>query len=144
MRAFAACTASLFNPCPSASKSPTGIQNFQTMKIAIFFLTVFLPLTFGFSMPEEKKLTNCPDPANVTVVSKTSSSISFEWDDCECVPTEYRVYYVTGGYTSSEYATTSSQYTFTGLSAGEYSFYFYTVCGTEVSGFIVVTDTIEV
>ncbi len=113
------------------------------MKIAIFFLTVFLPLTFGFSMPETKTLTSCPDPANVSVVSQTTNSITFDWDDCYCSLTEYRVYYKKGGFTSSEFSTTSSDFTFTGLSAGTYDFYFYTVCGTEVSGFIIVQDSME-
>ena len=134
----------LLNPCPtSASKSLKGIQNFRTMKKLLFFLALFLPFTFGFSMPEVENLTTCSDPANVSVVSKTSSSISFDWDDCGCGQTEYRVYYVQGEYVSPESSTTSSSFTYTGLSAGTYSFYFYTVCGAEVSGFVVLEDTLE-
>ncbi len=61
----------------------------------------------------------------------------FDWDDCGCDFTEYRTFWVKSGQAGAQYATTSSNYTYTGLSAGTYQFHFYTVCGGEASSIII-------
>lgn len=107
-----------------------------------FFVSVFLAtFFFGFANPANNDFTSCPAPTNVTKVDQTSNSISFEWDDCGCVATEYRVYYVKNGQTSPEFATTDPNISIGGLSAGNYQFYFYTVCGSGNS-FIIVEEVI--
>lgn len=111
------------------------------MKNHLKFLAFLLPLSFAFSNPESPD-TTCPAPSNVHVTAKTSSSISFDWDDCGCFQTGYKVKYVRqgDGYNSPEYSTGSSAFTFSGLQAGTYTFYFKTDCGGEVSGAIVIED----
>ncbi|MCU0391341.1 MAG: hypothetical protein MUE81_09510, partial [Thermoflexibacter sp.] len=44
------------------------------------------------------------------------------------------------GYASPEWTTAATSFTFTGLTAGAYKFYFATVCGGDVSEFIVIDD----
>ncbi len=108
------------------------------MKKSLFFLCFFLPLAFAFSKAEMP--TTCPEPANVHKVFQSNGTVSFDWDDCGCHPTEYRVYYVKGGYTSPEYPVSTSNIAFSNLSAGSYDFFFYTVCSGGISGVIGIED----
>lgn len=107
------------------------------MKKLLFFFAFLLTANFTFSTPQDVAITSCSAPTNLTVVSQTSSSVSFDWNDCGCMLTEYRVYYTVNGQTSQEYATSSSGISFSGLSTGSYRFYFYTVCGGETSSIII-------
>ena len=109
------------------------------MKTTIFLLSFLLPL-FAFTSPQNESLTECPAPANVNIASQAETTITFDWDDCGCSPQEYRVYYVKNGQASSEYSTGSSGITITGLTGGNYDFYFYTVCGAEASSQIIIQD----
>ncbi len=113
------------------------------MKNHLSFLTVLLPLFFAFSNPESPEIT-CPAPSNVHVTAVSTGTISFEWDDCGCVGNGYKVKYVrqSDGYTSPEVSTTNSNFTFSGLSAGKYTFYFWTDCGGEKSEIIGVEDVL--
>ena len=94
----------------------------------------------GFSMPSNGNDTTCDAPTNVTVTAKFSSSISFDWDGPD--GSTYEVYYVrqSDGYTSPVYSTSSSDYAYSGLSAGTYDFYFRTDCGTEMSEIIGIEE----
>jgi hypothetical protein len=46
------------------------------------------------------------------------------------------------GFTSPDFFTTSTNYTFANLTAGTYAFYFYSVCGEETSSGFIVTDDV--
>ena len=107
------------------------------MKNSLFLFVCSLVINIAFTTPSEHPDTTCSAPANVTKTAQTETSVSFDWDDCGCNPTEYQVYYTVGSQTSSVYSTTSSDITFTGLTDGTYRFHFYTVCGTEVSSIII-------
>lgn len=111
------------------------------MNMSFFFPAIFTLLSFD--LPVQPVHLDCPEPTNVQVVAETGSSITFDWDDCGCATPTYQVYYKRGSYTSAEYTTTDSRFTFSGLSAGNYSFFFYTVCGAEASSMIIIVDTME-
>ena len=100
-----------------------------------------MTLALGFANDSE---TTCGVPDNVSVVSTSSGSITFDWDDCASGCQEYEVRYVrlADGFVSSWRSTSSSNNTFSGLASGTYEFHFRTVCGGSVSGFIVIQDNI--
>ena len=110
-----------------------------------FFSALFLTvsISIGFAFTEFSTLT-CTAPQNVATTLNSGGDISFDWDDCTGSCTEYKVKYVRQGdqYTSSEYTTSVSSFSFTGLTTGTYDFYFYTVCGTQVSPFITIEENI--
>ncbi len=107
------------------------------------FLLLFFPLMFAFSYPENPD-TSCSAPTNVQVTAKSSGSVTFDWDDYDGNPNGYKVKYLrqSDGYTSPEYFTGTSDFTFSSLPAGRYTFYFKTDCGGEVSGIIIIEDLI--
>ena len=105
------------------------------MKTMILFLSFMLTSTLSFSNQQTTAPDTCPAPSNVSVVS-TDATFTFDWDDCGCSSSEYRVYYKRGGNTSPEYSTSISEITFTGLAPGNYEFHFYTVCGGPASAII--------
>ncbi|MBI1226944.1 MAG: hypothetical protein GC192_17060 [Bacteroidetes bacterium] len=96
---------------------------------------------FGSFAPDE---TTPPVPTNLHVVTKTSNSILFDWDDCGCSSSSYTVKYVriSDGYTSPEFDTGNSQFTFGNLQPSEYMFYFRVNCNGSSSGFIGQDDLI--
>lgn len=103
-------------------------------------LALVLPMLTGFSMPENGNDSTCPAPENVSITAKTSGSISFDWDAVG--GGSYLVYYVRqdDDYISPTYSTTNSEYSFSGLSAGTYDFFFVTDCGSELSGGVGIED----
>lgn len=107
------------------------------MKTFFFLMALLLSCSFGFSSTNTTLDSTCQPPSSLNITSQTDSSISFDWDDCGCDLTEYRVYFVRGGQASSEYPTASSNITFSGLSAGAYEFHFYTVCSGAASSIII-------
>ncbi|MEZ4934793.1 MAG: fibronectin type III domain-containing protein [Saprospiraceae bacterium] len=111
------------------------------MKKTIFLVLFAMTMVLAFANECE---TTCDAPNNVVVVSKSSGSISFDWDDCAGGCLEYEVRYVrlSDNYTSSWRTVSSSDYSFTGLYDGGYEFQFRTVCGGGVSGFIVIEDNV--
>ena len=111
------------------------------MKNLFFAFAFLIPVLFAFKTPESTDVT-CPTPTNVQVSGQSSGTISFDWDDCGCLSTGFTVKYLrqSDGYTSPETTVTSSNYTFSGLTAGTYKFYFRTKCGGETSGAIVIED----
>lgn len=111
------------------------------MKKMIFLVLFAMTMALGFANEFE---TTCDAPNNVVVVSKSSGSISFDWDDCSGGCVEYEVRYVrlSDNYVSSWRTASSSNYSFTGLPDGGYEFQFRTVCVGDVSGFIVIEDNV--
>ncbi len=116
-------------------------QIIYVMKKVIFSMLLALVFVFVFANESE---TTCDVPANVSVSSQASGSISYDWDDCTGGCVEYEVWYVrlADNYRSSIRTATSSNTSFTGLLDGDYEFYFRTVCGGSVSSTIVIEDDI--
>lgn len=109
--------------------------------IAKMFLlaTLLTPVTSGFSVPSMADA-NCPAP-NVTKTGQTSTSISFSWDAVEGA-TIYKMWYVRreDNYTSLEITTHDTFITYSDLPAGNYRFYFQTICGEESSSYVMIDD----
>lgn len=109
---------------------------------SIIFLAAFLPSLFG----SEPVIPMAPDcacsaVANAQRTGQGSGSVSFSWFSSS-EATQYKLWYVrqADGYTSSPVFTTASSYTFSGLAAGTYSFYFVKQCGGEESNIIGIDD----
>ena len=111
--------------------------NHLKMKKSMFFITFMLIANFTFSNSQNAGLVVCSAPANVIIISRTSSSVSFDWNDCGCLMPEFRVYYVVNGQSSQEASSSNSGISFSGLSSGSYRFYFYTICGGVASSIII-------
>ncbi len=113
------------------------------MKNLLSVFAFLIPMLFAFANPQSPE-TTCPTPANVHVTGTSSGSISYDWDSCNCFSTGFSVNYqrLSDGYTSPEVFVTSSDYTFNGLQAGDYKFFFKTHCGSEVSATIFLEDRI--
>ncbi len=111
------------------------------MKKLVFLLAFAMTLTFSFA---NESITTCGAPTNVTATNYSSGAISFDWDDCGTTCTGYEVQFVrlSDGYKSGWLSTSNSDYTFSGLQAGNYEFQFRTVCGGGVSSIIGIEDVI--
>ncbi len=109
-----------------------------TSILAIFLLAVASTTSFAFPPVDD-----CPPPFNVTLISQTGNSVSFSWE-CEIVDAEFQIWYqVEGEACSGPLMITPNKFiTITNLSAGNYTFYFVTKCGTEISGFVIYDDLI--
>ena len=109
------------------------------------FFIVFLSFCFTilFAKPADF-FKVCASPQNVAVTSLNVGNVSFDWDDCSGGCTEYKVNYTRreDSYTSSDFITANSAISFSSLTDGTYDFYFYTVCGSQTSSFIVVEEII--
>lgn len=107
----------------------------------LFFVIVCVFSTV-FSL--EASDVSCPAPQNVHKVSETSSSISFDWNDCFCSGQTFQVYYVKNGVPSAPVTVNSSEVDFSNLTTGTYEFHFVTTCisGTSVD-VIIIEDIIE-
>jgi len=112
------------------------------MKSLFFFAAFFLSVTLCTASITPDL--SCPAPKNVTKVAETSSSISFDWDDC-CSNQSFLVYYVKDGVTSATYQVSKSDINFTGLAPGVYEFHFSSVClGTTSAEIIIIEDLVGV
>ena len=109
----------------------------QNMKKFVL-LPLFLLGLFAFTPLEDL---TCPTPSNVQKLSSGAGSIHFDWDDAA---PSYQVWcQKIGGFSSQVFDTSISSYNFTGLSSGNYKFYFRSVCeGGEQSGIIVIEETV--
>ncbi|MCB0522472.1 MAG: fibronectin type III domain-containing protein [Lewinellaceae bacterium] len=107
------------------------------MKKSLFFFVLAITTCLAFTNAANAQLDGCPAPANLTVTAQDDGSVSFDWDDCGCSSPVYRVYYENNGFSGPVYSTGSSSITVSGLSAGTYRFYFYTVCGEGMSSIII-------
>jgi len=102
-------------------------------------LLLSLSLSFAFSPFETTAACDCDPISSLTQVAKTSNSVSYSWNGSADAGT-YRVWYVRQGdlYTSPAYYTTSTSFTFSNLSAGDYTFYFEAGCSESQS--IIIND----
>lgn len=108
------------------------------MKKLMYFCTGILLLCLAFSTyANSVNHDGCPPPGNIILTAKTSSSVSFDWENCSCGTPAYHIYYVKNGQMGPVYLTGNSEITITGLSAGTYQFYFSTQCDGETSAIII-------
>ena len=111
------------------------------------FLILLIPSGIG-SVPAikpavEAPTLTCPGISNLQKTGQTSASISYAWSNAY-FGAQYKVWYVRqeDGYTSGYFYSYSPAYTFSGLSAGHYTFYFQALCEGEVSNYVGIEDTI--
>jgi hypothetical protein len=109
----------------------------------IAFLAAFLPSVFGNEPTPETTTCACSAVANVQRTGQGSGSISFAWFSSS-EATQYKLWYVrqSDGYTSTPVFITPSNHTYSGLAAGQYTFYFQKVCGGEGSTNIGIDDIV--
>ena len=107
----------------------------------IAFLAAFMPSTLGFQPLNETPICGCEAVANVQITGQGSGSISFSWQG-DYDATEYKLWYQrqSDSYTSAPVFITASSYSFSGLAAGNYSFYFGKQCDSELSDIIGIED----
>ena len=108
-------------------------------------ITFVLSICFSFFIATTStSLLECGPPQNVSTTVINAGNISFDWDDCTDGCSEYLVHYTReeDGYVSSEYSTGISAFAFTNLPAGNYDFYFTTVCESGRSAAIIVEEII--
>lgn len=106
------------------------------------FLSFLIPSGVNHTTLDiSKQVCTCPEVTNLHKTSETSTSKSYGWNGSG---SEYKVWYYRSedSYTSSVSTAYSTSYTFSGLTAGHYTFYVQTVCGAEASGFIGVEDVV--
>jgi len=107
------------------------------------FLILFLSSVSGFAASSEPTPYSCPNVTTLQKTGQTSNSISYSWDNAY-TGAQFRVWYTRqeDSYTSGFFYTNYLSFDFTGLSAGNYTFYFQVLCGGETSGIIGIEDTI--
>lgn len=110
----------------------------------MFITTCLLLVTFCFATTLNTSDFTCSPPQDVTKISETSSSVSFEWNSCFCPGQSFEVYYVKDGNTSTIYSVSSSGFNFTNLTAGTYEFHFRTVCASGSSADIIIAEDVVV
>ena len=105
------------------------------------FLLLLVPSTHATFPTTEAIPFACPDVSGLQKTGETSNSISYAWSNTGA---EYKLWYTReeDTYTSSFIYTYNTSYSFTGLSAGHYTFYFQALCGAETSGYIGAEDII--
>ncbi len=112
----------------------------------IILLAFLVPLIAATTIqPTVNNDLSCDEPENVEKTGETGTTISFSWDACNCGETSYKLYYWKDGESNPgpDNFTTNTNFTFTGLSAGDYSFYIHTVCGAQTSTAFIVIDEIN-
>lgn len=107
--------------------------------LGLLFLT---PAMAAVSENHETVVVTCPSP-DVVKTGQTANSASFSWDPVSGA-TQYAVWCVrkSDGANSGITYTSNTNHTFPGLSSGEYTFYFATVCSDGLSNIIIVTDVV--
>lgn len=110
----------------------------------VFLMLATAPFALCFTKAAEGGQT-CPEPANLTIPSKSSGSIAFDWSDCTGGCNQYLVKYCRVGddFQSQLFTAVRSEISFSGLPAGTYDFSFATGCGSAASGWIVIEDSIS-
>lgn len=109
----------------------------------VLMMLTAAPLMPCFAKAVESGQT-CPEPTNLNILSKSSSSIAFDWSDCIGGCNQYLVKYYRQGdsFQSQVFTVANSEISFNGLSAGTYDFSFATDCGSATSGWIVIEELI--
>ena len=107
------------------------------------FLMLFMPSVFGAAPSTAPMDCTCPSVPNLQKTGQTSTSFTYGWTTAY-TGAQYKVWYIRqeDGYNSGFFYTSSLSYSFTGLSAGHYTFYFQTQCDQEASSVIGIEDTI--
>ncbi len=103
-----------------------------------FLLALFLiPGISAYSAPPVYLPITCPIQ-DLVKTNQSTGTVSYAWSAVSGA-TEYKVWYVrtSDNYASQVYTTGSSSFTFSGLSAGTYRFYFAAVCGQESLDYII-------
>jgi hypothetical protein len=122
--------------------NPRAKTIFIMFKIIVFIL-FFAPMSLDLSALPTTTANDCacPTVSNVQKTGSTSHSLSYAWTGSGQA-NQYKIWYVrkSDGYTSADFYTSTNSYTFSNLQAGQYTFYFVAICGTESSDFIGVED----
>lgn len=109
-----------------------------------FLLLLLVPAAAGISSNVTPVTTElaCPTP-NVSKTGQGSGSVSFSWGPVSGAAS-YNVWYVRkdNNTNSSVFNTTAAAITFSGLDAGNYRFYFCTVCADGSSEYVVIDDVV--
>jgi hypothetical protein len=119
-------------------------QRCQLLVKLSFLLLLLVPAVPGISSnvtPVATEIT-CPTP-NVSKTGQGSGSISFGWGPVSGA-SSYNVWYVRkdNNTSSSVFNTTANSITFSGLDAGNYRFYFSTVCEDGSSEYIIIEEEV--
>lgn len=117
-----------------------GVRKRSLWQFKILF-ALLIPILSGATNPASFEV-YCPAP-QVSVTGLSTGSASFSWNVVN-EASEYVVFYVRQAdqYTSQQTYTPNTSITFSGLPTGVYDFYFATVCGSEVSSYIIIEDLI--
>ena len=104
---------------------------------ALFSFPSFTPAN------EVAEACNCAAPANATATAQDPGTAVLDWS-AVAGATAYEVWYVreTDGFTSAKTTISATQYTYTGLQAGRHSFHIRAICGTTVSGIVILEEVI--
>jgi len=117
------------------------LRGWRTVFSSLLFtaLLYFTPLAQSVSSPGALA---CPGP-EVSIANQSASSITFSWAPVSGA-SQYKTWYRRHGAseTSQQLGTSNTQFTYSGLPSGTYDFYFVTVCGSEMSGFIIIEDLV--
>lgn len=121
------------------------IQFSNYLQLAVL---AFLPALAAFtSAPVKPAVTSAIFTCSAPSPSRTGQSHganTYAWSAVSGA-TQYAMFYVrkSDGFTSSVTYTTATSHTFSGLTAGNYAFYFATVCdGAALSDYIIVDDMV--
>ncbi len=112
-------------------------------KMLVLMMLAAAPALLCFTNAVENGQT-CPEPANLSITSKSSGSIAFDWSDCMGGCNQYLVKYFRqdDDFQSQVFTAVRSDISFSGLPAGTYDFSFAIDCGSASSGWIVIEETI--
>ena len=105
-----------------------------------FLLILLVPVTTGVSASPAPL--NYPPPT-VSVSGRGPNAIAFTWGAVSGA-VSYEVWYVkvSTGNTSAVFNTSNTNFSFSGLPAGEYEFYFTSVFEEKTSDYVIVDDLI--
>ena len=109
----------------------------------MIFLVMLATAPFVLCFPKAAEFgLSCPEPANLSVLSKSSGCIAFDWSDCQGGCNQYLVKYYRqdDDFQSQVFTKDDSSISFSGLSAGTYDFSFAIDCGSASSSWIVIED----
>ncbi|MEI6410570.1 MAG: hypothetical protein WCR52_14365 [Bacteroidota bacterium] len=119
-------------------------QGFQLVLKLTIVLLLLVPAVPGISSNVTPVATElaCPTP-NVSKTGQGSGSISFAWGPVSGAAS-YNVWYVRkdNNTSSAVFNTATNSFTFSGLEAGNYRFYFSTVCADGSSEYVIIDELV--
>ncbi len=112
-------------------------------KMIVLVMLAAAPFVLCFSAAADSGQ-SCPEPANLTILSKSSGSIAFDWSDCMGGCKQYLVTYYRqdDDFQSQVFTAERSEISFSGLPSGTYDFSFATDCDFTMGGWVVIEDVI--